>query len=122
MSPIQNSHSPPIPPLHPHQRPGRLLLSCAAAALLGLLALTKGTMLVFAVATIGLVGLQAVIVREFRRLAALAGAFAAALLGCWLAAGQDPRHLPAFVHGINELSSGYNGTFLQDWHAGWRRS
>jgi len=93
-----------------YQRPGRLLLSCAAAALLGLLALTKGTMLVFAVATIGLVGLQAVIVREFRRLAALAGAFAAALLGCWLAAGQDPRHLPAFVHGINELSSGYNGT------------
>lgn len=91
-----------------YQRTDRLLLSCAATALLAFLALTKGTLLVFALATLGFVALQAVVVHAYRRLVWLLATFAIALLVYWIAAGQDPRNLPSFVQGVTQLSRGYN--------------
>jgi hypothetical protein len=78
------------------------------AAVLGLVALVKGTHLVLAFATLGTALLPALWRRDWRRLATVLGSFAVSLLACWLLAGQRVADLPAYVRGILELSSGYN--------------
>ena len=92
-----------------YPRPGRRLTSCAAAAVLGLLALSKGTLLILAVVLLGLVALEGVALKNLRRFAWIAGTFGMVVIGLWTAAGQNPLHLPGFAHAINELSGGYNG-------------
>jgi hypothetical protein len=91
-----------------YPRPGRLLTSCAAAAVLGLLALSKGTLLILAAVLLGLVALEGVALKDLRRFAWITGTFGLVVIGLWAAAGQNPLHLPGFAHAINELSGGYN--------------
>ncbi|MBP6507573.1 MAG: hypothetical protein KA257_08400 [Opitutaceae bacterium] len=93
-----------------YSSPGRTSsLACSGVAgYLALLTLFKGTQTMLALAVLGLLLLQAIGTRHFRRLAWILSAYVAALLGLWLAAGQSPRHLPGYLHGILELSAGYN--------------
>jgi hypothetical protein len=94
--------------------PDRRYRPAVMAAVLGFVALIKGTHLVLTLATLGAALLPALWRRDGRQIAAAVGAFAASLLGWWLVAGQRPGDLPAYVHGILELSSGYNNAMALD--------
>ncbi len=85
-----------------------LLAVGGAAAYLALLTLFKGTQTMLALATLGLLFLQAAGTRCFRRLVWILAVYLGTLAGLLWAAGQNPLHLPAYLHGISELSSGYN--------------
>ena len=108
---------------------GLLLLEPAGAArvvsvsvLLAFLSLIKGTHLLLALCTLGVViGFHAT-QRRWRLGLGVAAAFVSALLLFWLLAGQSVRHLPAFFTGIVSLSSGYNAAMGLDEPAGvfWR--
>lgn len=93
-----------------HQAPGRqaLAICCAVAFYLALLTLFKGTQTMLAIATFGLLFLQALIARNFRRLPWIAAVYGSALIAFLLIAGQNPLNLPRYLHGVLELSSGYN--------------
>lgn len=81
-----------------------------AAALLGALALFKGTQLLTTAACFGSVVLLAVLERRWRALAVLTGVYFASVAGWWLIAGQNPAYLPVYLKGVLELSSGYNAS------------
>ncbi|HET7536355.1 MAG TPA: hypothetical protein VFJ90_07870 [Candidatus Didemnitutus sp.] len=85
-----------------------LVLVALAGALFPLLALLKGTHLYLVLATLGLVTLHYLAERRQRRVGWLWSGFAAGFLFWWIAAWQNPLHLPAFLRGIHELASGYN--------------
>lgn len=94
--------------LHPG-RPASRRVILWSGILLGLLALTKGTQLSLSCAIVGLVSVAVVVARrDWKSAALLAGSFAGGLLAWWLVAGQNPLHLPAFVRGVLQLTSGYN--------------
>ncbi len=100
--------------LHPTSPPGHAVRA-ALGVLFGLLALIKGTQLSLAVATVGLVSAFEIFGRrDLRAALVLAGSFAAGLLGWWLAAGQHPAHLPGFIQGVLQLTSGYNNAMGLD--------
>jgi len=80
----------------------------ALVLLLSFIALFKGTQLTLTCATLGLLCIHELLRRDYRRAAALAATFAAGFTGWWLLAGQDPRHIPAYLRGVAELTSGYN--------------
>jgi hypothetical protein len=85
-----------------------LLTACGLAAYLALLTLFKGTQSMLACATLGLLCLQAGILRDFRRLPWILATYMLALT-VWLAlAGQNPLNLPRYLGGMLEISSGYN--------------
>lgn len=88
-------------------RPGRLV-SAAVVGLLAFLSLIKGTHLILALATLGLVMAQLAGKRDWLRALWLGAGYAAAFLGCWLMAGQRPGNIPAFLRGIAVLTDGYN--------------
>jgi hypothetical protein len=100
--------------LENHPAPGRrsLLIASGLAAYLALLTLFKGTQVMLAGATLALVVLQAVQQREYRRLPWVFGSYFSALLCFWMFAGQNPLHLPRYLHGVFELSSGYNAAMV----------
>jgi hypothetical protein len=77
----------------------------AVAAFLALLAMLKGTQLTLSLLALGLLAAS---VRDFRRLAWIAGAFIASFLLFWTLAGQSLTNIPGFLLGIKELSVGYN--------------
>ncbi len=79
-----------------------------ACALLGVLALFKGTEFALAGATFTLLAGTAVLTGRIRQLAGFAGVFIAAFAFFWVLAGQNPVNIPSYVRGIFELSSGYN--------------
>lgn len=81
-----------------------------AAALLGALAMFKGTHLLTTAACFGSVVLLAVLERRWRALAVLTGVYLASAAGCWLLAGQNLAYLPAYLKGVLELASGYNAS------------
>lgn len=86
----------------------RLLVACGLAAYLALLTLFKGTQSMLACATLGLLCLQAIMLRDFRRLPWIVGTYIFAL-AVWLAfAGQNPLNLPRYLAGMIDISSGYN--------------
>jgi hypothetical protein len=93
-----------------HLKPGSLarVTGWALTGFLALLTLVKGTHAMLALATFGLLGLQAMLARDYRRLPGLACAYLLALLALLLIAGQNPLNLPAYLHSIIEQSSGYN--------------
>ncbi len=88
--------------------------SIALAALLGFFALCKGTHLMLAFATIGVVTAAWALQRDFRRAGLVLGVFLAGLLGFWLLARQNPLHLPAYVAGTWHLASAYNSAMSLD--------
>lgn len=94
--------------------PDRRYRPAVMAAVLGFVALIKGTHLVLTLATLAGAMLPAVGRRDWRQIAAAGAAFAASLLGWWLLAGQRPGDLPAYLHGILQLSSGYNDAMALD--------
>jgi hypothetical protein len=79
----------------------------AYVALLAFLGLFKFTYLLLAAAGIGLAVAARLWLREWRPAAWLAGGFLAALLGGWLAAGQNPDNLVPYLRRSWEVSSGY---------------
>lgn len=84
------------------------LISALTVATLGAVGLFKGTQLITAGLCFSSVLLLYGIERRWREAAILAGAYAASVLGFWLLAGQNPLHLPVYLKGVLELSSGYN--------------
>ncbi|MBA4135756.1 MAG: hypothetical protein C0518_00405 [Opitutus sp.] len=93
-----------------YHEPGRkpLLICCGVSAYIALLTLFKGTHTSLGVATFGLVAMQALLWRDFRRLAWIGGTYLATLITLLLAAGQNPLNFPAYFRGMLEVSSGYN--------------
>ena len=89
-------------------RPGARYWPLVMTPVLGFVALIKGTHLVLALVTLGVALLPALARRDWKQIAAMAGGFVGSLLLWWLAAGQRLGDLPVYVHGILELSSGYN--------------
>lgn len=88
--------------------------SAAVTALLALLALMKGTQVMLAGSAVAvLVGLAAWR-REFGRAVYWALGFGCALVGWWLAAGQNPLHLPSYLDGIRQIAAGYNQAMALD--------
>jgi hypothetical protein len=85
-----------------------LIIATGLAAYLALLTLFKGTQSMLAFATLGLLVLQAVYLRNFRRLPWILGAYIMALIAWLLLAGQHPLNLPRYLVGMFEISSGYN--------------
>ena len=81
---------------------------CAVAGYLALLTLFKGTQTMLAAATFGLLFVQSLLTRNFRRLPWILASYAATLVALLLIAGQNPLNLPQYLHGISELASGYN--------------
>lgn len=94
----------------PRPRPGDWI----AAVLLGFLALLKGTQLTLVLATLGAVGLRAVLEKKPAWFLVPLAACAASFLGFWIAAGQEPLHLAGYVRGIRALVQGYNDTMGLD--------
>lgn len=80
----------------------------ALAALVAWLSLIKGTQLALGLATLGVVVGAWAWQRRWRDAGLLAAGFAGAMLLLWVLAGQNPLHLPAYLHGTFELASGYN--------------
>src|SRR5262249_50844533 len=70
------------------------------AATLALLTLFKGTQATLAFATLGLVVLQSILMRNFRRLPVILGSYLAALVVLLLLAGQNPLNFPHYLHGM----------------------
>ncbi len=94
--------------------PGRTVRGAAVCVLLAFLSLIKGTHLLLALCTLGVViGFQ-VTQRRAQQGVILAAAFAFFFLLFWACAGQSVRHLPAFLTGILSLSSGYNAAMSLD--------
>lgn len=85
-----------------------LYTGCALSTYLALLTLFKGTQTSLAIATFGLLFFQAAFMRNFRRLPWLAASYCLALIVLLVVAGQNPLNLPQYLHGVFELSSGYN--------------
>ncbi len=81
---------------------------CVVAAYVAFLALLKGTQFNFALLTLAVATAGALRDRAWRAALIVPGAFLFALLGWWSLAGQSPLDLPRFVHGMIELSHGYN--------------
>lgn len=100
--------------LLPRRHAQRLTGHCAVAALLALLSLCKGTQVFFALGTMGLVVLDAVVRREFRRGTIIVSAYLVAYVVLWLAAGQNLLDIPAFLRGVQETASGYNNAMGLD--------
>ncbi|MBS0662183.1 MAG: hypothetical protein JSR48_02890 [Verrucomicrobia bacterium] len=88
--------------------------SWLAAVLLGLLALFKGTHLLTTAITFGLFAVFALLERQGRAALQLAGVYLGSLVGFWLLARQNLLHLPAYIHDVLDLSSGYNATMGYD--------
>jgi hypothetical protein len=77
-------------------------------ALLAFFSLLKGTHLLLALSTLGVLVLAHGAQRRWRLVLELAGAYVVAFLFFWVLAGQSARNLPAYLEGIFSLSSGYN--------------
>ncbi len=95
-------------------KPRPLSRMLPAMALLAFFSLIKGTHLLLALATLGVLAGVHLWQRRWRDALVLAAAYAAALLLFWVLAGQSLRHLPGFLHGIVSLSSGYNAAMSLD--------
>lgn len=89
-------------------RPGLSAWTAPIASLLAFLSLVKGTHLILALAVLGVVGLECVWQRHWRRFFLLVGSYFAAFIFFWTLAGQNVLHIPAYLHGIRELAAGYN--------------
>ncbi len=94
-------------------RPATGLL-VATATLLAFVSLIKGTHLVLAVATLGVVLGRQALARDWHRCGWIAGSYLAAFLGFWLLAGQHPANVPSFLQGIRALTDGYNDAMSLD--------
>lgn len=81
--------------------------AAAISVLLALVSLVKGTQLLLSGATVAVVLGAHAGQRRWRDAGLVAAAYLGGLLAWWLAAGQNPLHLPAYVHGILELGGGY---------------
>jgi hypothetical protein len=88
--------------------------SWLASVLLGALALFKGTHLITTALCFAAVLLQCALERKWRPMLALTAAYLGSVLAFWLLAGQNPLHLPAYLRGVFELSSGYNAVMGLD--------
>ncbi|HND62973.1 MAG TPA: hypothetical protein PLB90_15955 [Opitutaceae bacterium] len=80
----------------------------AATVLLAFLALTKGTLLAQAGGTLACVLVLALRTRQWRRAVEIIAIFAVALVAWWMAAGQNPLNLVAYVNGLRHIADGYN--------------
>ena len=85
-----------------------------AAAVLGPLALFKGTHLVTTGMVVGVACSWGVLRGRIRPAVTQAAIFAGLLLFAWMFAGQNPLHLPAYIHNVLDLSAGYNATMGLD--------
>ncbi len=83
-------------------------------ALLAFFSLLKGTHLLLALSTLGVLILCHGWQRRWRLVLELAGAYVIAFLLLWMLAGQSCRNLPAYLEGILSLSSGYNAAMGLD--------
>lgn len=85
------------------------LLACGAvAAYLALLTLFKGTQTMMVAATFGVLGLQALLLRNFRRLPGIIAVYGGTLIALLLLAAQNPLNFIAYLHGVADHSYGYN--------------
>lgn len=93
-----------------HLAAGRFSLwaCCSVAGYLALLTLFKGTQTMLSAATFGLLFLQSLLTRNFRRLPWIIASYFGSLCVLLLIAGQNPFNLPQYLHGISELARGYN--------------
>jgi hypothetical protein len=98
--------------------PAKLARTAPVMALLAFFSLVKGTHLLLALSTLGVLVLFHGWQRRWRLVLELAGAYVVALLLSWVLAGQSVRHLPAYLEGILSLSSGYNAAMGLDETAG----
>lgn len=85
-----------------------------AAIQLGILALCKGTHTLMIPVFLLLAAAANTDAAERRPFLRVLGASLAAALGAWLLAGQNPFHIPGFLHGVLELSTGYNAVMGLD--------
>lgn len=81
-----------------------------AALLMGPLALFKGTHLVMVGVMVGATGLFGFTQKQARWACLLLLTTAVTCLVSWMGAGQNPLHLPAYIHHVFDLSTGYNET------------
>ncbi|MEO7412805.1 MAG: hypothetical protein ABIZ81_05565 [Opitutaceae bacterium] len=94
--------------LRPAERQLPVRWTAGVAILLAFLSLLKGTHFVLAGATMGVLLGHYLWLRDWKRAGWLAGTFAVAFLALWILAGQNPLNIPSFVHGIRQLTDGYN--------------
>lgn len=85
-----------------------------ALLLLGFLSLLKGNHLILSAVTVGAVMFRGVLNRQSAWIVRPAFCWLATVLFFWAAAGQNPSNLPAYLHGILELASGYNNAMAYD--------
>jgi hypothetical protein len=88
--------------------PAKPARTAPVMALLAFFSLIKGTHLLLALCTLGVLVLTHGAQRRWRLVLELAGAYVVAFLLFWMLAGQSVRHIPAYLEGILSLSSGYN--------------
>jgi hypothetical protein len=93
---------------HVSQSSNRYFQPLLITVVLAFAALIKGTHLVLTIATLTVALLPALVRRDWKQILMLGGGFTISLFGWWLLAGQRLGDMPAYIHGILELSSGYN--------------
>lgn len=84
--------------------------SILGAVLIAFIALIKGTHLMMCGLVFGAVALLGLVEHRPGRVLRPLGVFLLALAAFWLLAGQNLLHLPAHLHGVRQLASGYNET------------
>jgi hypothetical protein len=94
--------------LRPAERRPKTRWVVVIGALLAFLSLLKGTHFVLAGATLALLLAHYAWIRAWTDARNLTAAFIGVFLLLWVLAGQNPLNIPSFVHGIRELTNGYN--------------
>lgn len=91
-----------------YRRPDRRWSMLAATIYLAFLSLVKGTQLAEAFGGLIGVGVAALLSRQWRPAGRIYLTFLGAMIAWWIAAGQNPLHLPGYIQGIRHIAQGYN--------------
>ena len=91
-----------------YAQPAQRWTSAGVAGFLAYLSLMKGTQLAESLGVLACVLLLAARARNWRRARWILGSFVTSLICWWLAAGQNPLHLPSYFNGLRHIAQGYN--------------
>ncbi|MEO6003597.1 MAG: hypothetical protein ABIZ04_05635 [Opitutus sp.] len=93
--------------IHAGQRAYRVV-TVLVLTLLAFLSLMKGTQLATALGIVGTVIGLAIAQRAWRTAGFITVTFCTALMGWWVAAGQNPLHLLTYINRLRHIAQGYN--------------